>query len=60
MPTTPATPRPSARPASVVNAEIRGLVEAGGLGSDEYELLLVEWEAAVRSEGLRSDVTKAA
>ncbi|GHB55228.1 hypothetical protein GCM10010331_48800 [Streptomyces xanthochromogenes] len=59
MPTTPATSG-SARPAAVINAQIRGLVEGGGLGSDEYLQLLVEWEAAVRSEGLRGDVTKAA
>ncbi|MFB7647106.1 hypothetical protein ACFC0S_16640 [Streptomyces sp. NPDC056084] len=59
MPTTPATPG-SARPAAVINAEIRGLVEGGGLWSDEYLELLVEWEAAVRSEGLRGDVTEAA
>ncbi|MFJ2399879.1 hypothetical protein ACIOUE_01145 [Streptomyces xanthochromogenes] len=56
---TPATSG-SARPAAVINEQIRGLVEQGGLGSDEYLELLVEWEAAVRSEGLRSDVTKAA
>ncbi|MFB7649600.1 hypothetical protein ACFC0S_31985 [Streptomyces sp. NPDC056084] len=59
MPRTPATPGP-ARPAAVINAKIRGLVEGGGLGSDEYLELLVEWEAAVRSEGLRGDVTEAA
>ncbi|MFE3688229.1 hypothetical protein ACFXPM_34045 [Streptomyces sp. NPDC059095] len=59
MPRTPATPGP-ARPAAVINSKIRGLVEGGGLGSDEYLELLVEWEAAVRSEGLRGDVTEAA
>ncbi|MFK0181872.1 hypothetical protein ACIQVR_38670 [Streptomyces xanthochromogenes] len=59
MPVTPASSG-SVRPAAVINDEIRGLVEAGGLGSDEYLELLVEWEAAVRSEGLRSDVTEAA
>ncbi|MFD7541617.1 MULTISPECIES: hypothetical protein [unclassified Streptomyces] len=44
----------------MINEQIRGLVDGGGLGSDEYLQLLVEWEAAVRSEGLRGDVTKAA
>jgi hypothetical protein len=58
MPPTPAAPDP-ARPASVINEEIRTLVEAGGL-SDAYLELLVEWAAAQRSEGLRSDVTEAA
>ncbi|WP_100577132.1 hypothetical protein [Streptomyces sp. CB01201] len=59
MPITPATPG-SARPAAVINAEIRGLVEGGGLGSDEYLQLLVEWEAAVRSEATQADVSPAA
>jgi hypothetical protein len=59
MPPTPAAPDP-ARPASVINEEIRTLVEAGWLGSEEYLELLVEWAAAQRSEGLRSDVTEAA
>ncbi|MEU6048931.1 hypothetical protein ABZ829_00650 [Streptomyces xanthochromogenes] len=59
MPPTPATPG-SARPAAVINEQIRALVEQGGVRSDEYLELLVEWEAAVRSEGLRSDVTEAA
>ncbi|MFE4862151.1 hypothetical protein [Streptomyces sp. NPDC056670] len=59
MPRTPAAPG-SARPAAVINAQIRGLVDGGGLGSDEYLELLVEWAVAVRSEGLRADVTEAA
>lgn len=59
MPTTPAG-RGSARPASEINAEIRGLVEQGGVGSEEYLELLVEWAAAQRSQGLRGDVTEAA
>ncbi|MER5562159.1 hypothetical protein ACFW17_34260 [Streptomyces sp. NPDC058961] len=59
MPRTPATPGP-ARPAAVINAQIRGLVDGGGLGSDEYLELLVEWAVAVRPEGLRGDVTEAA
>ncbi|MEU9099739.1 hypothetical protein [Streptomyces sp. NPDC048361] len=59
MPNTPAD-RGSVRPASVINENIRGLVDEGGLGSDDYLQLLVEWEAAVRSKGLCSDVTKAA
>jgi hypothetical protein len=59
MPPTPAAPG-SARPASVINEEIRGLVERGDVGSEEYLELLVEWAAAQRSEGLRSDVTEAA
>ncbi|MFD5940323.1 hypothetical protein [Streptomyces griseus] len=58
MPTTPAQP-PRARSLAVVNEEIRGLLEAGGLVSAEgrcrYEELLVEWAAAVRG-----DVTEAA
>lgn len=45
----------SARPADVVNAEIRELVEeCGGWLYGEtrarYELLVVEWAAAVRGE----------
>lgn len=59
MPPTPADPG-SARPASVINEEIRALVEAGGLGSDAYLRLLVEWEAAVRAQGVRGDVRPAA
>ncbi|MCT9092815.1 hypothetical protein N4G70_28675 [Streptomyces sp. ASQP_92] len=59
MPPTPASSG-SARPASVINEEIRALVEDGGAGSDAYLELLVEWAAAQRSEGLRSDVTEAA
>jgi hypothetical protein len=59
MPPTPAAPG-SARPASVINEEIRGLVERGDVGSEEHLELLVEWAAAQRSEGLRSDVTEAA
>ncbi|MFE9372222.1 hypothetical protein ACFYM2_20980 [Streptomyces sp. NPDC006711] len=59
MPTTPAAAG-SARPASVINEEIRGLVEQGGLGSETYLELLVEWAAAQRSETLRGDVAEAA
>ncbi|MFE4867765.1 hypothetical protein [Streptomyces sp. NPDC056682] len=50
----------SVRPASVINEEIRRLVDAGGLGSEEYLRLLVEWEAAVRAQGVRGDVRPAA
>ncbi|MFI2081388.1 hypothetical protein ACH43Y_13710 [Streptomyces rubiginosohelvolus] len=53
MPTTPASPR-AARSLAVVNQEIRGLLEAGGLVSPEgrrrYQELLVEWAAAVRGD----------
>jgi hypothetical protein len=59
MPSTPAD-RGSARPAAVINEEIRTLVEAGGPGPEEYLELLVEWATAQRSAGLRGDVTEAA
>ncbi|MEU0978982.1 hypothetical protein ABZ488_07165 [Streptomyces griseus] len=53
MPSPPAQP-PRARSLAVVNEEIRGLLEAGGLVSPEarcrYEELLVEWAAAVRGD----------
>ncbi|MFI6642631.1 hypothetical protein [Streptomyces sp. NPDC050504] len=49
MPPTPAHPGP-ARPAAVINEEIRALVESGHVGSDEYLALLVEWVAAARAE----------
>lgn len=53
MPSSPAQP-PRARSLSVVNEDIRGLLEAGGLVSVEgrcrYEELLVEWAAAVRGD----------
>ncbi|MFD7109216.1 hypothetical protein ACFWAF_03370 [Streptomyces microflavus] len=58
MPTPSAQP-PRARSLAVVNEDIRGLLESGGLVSTEgrcrYEELLVEWAAAVRG-----DVTEAA
>jgi hypothetical protein len=44
----------------VINEEIRALVEAGGLGSDAYLRLLVEWAAAMRAQGVRGDVRPAA
>ncbi|MFD7016169.1 hypothetical protein [Streptomyces sp. NPDC059928] len=44
----------------MINEEIRRLVDAGGLGSEEYLRLLVEWEAAVRAQGVRGDVRPAA
>ncbi|MET9361522.1 hypothetical protein ABZX93_11450 [Streptomyces sp. NPDC006632] len=59
MPPTPADCG-SPRPASVINEEIRGLVEAGGPVSDAYQQLLVEWAAAVRGEATRDDVGPAA
>lgn len=59
MPPTPADCG-SVRSAAVINEEIRGLVEAGGLGSDEYLALLVEWAAAQRGEAARADVRPAA
>ncbi|GGS42096.1 hypothetical protein GCM10010221_46250 [Streptomyces parvus] len=53
MPTPPTQP-PRARSLAVVNEEIRGLLEAGGLVSVEgrlrYQELLVEWAAAVRGD----------
>ncbi|MEU8967532.1 hypothetical protein AB0C89_38420 [Streptomyces sp. NPDC048491] len=53
MPPTPADRGP-ARPASVINDEMRELA-ARGPWTDaeraEYELLLVEWAAAVRARG---------
>lgn len=54
MPPTPPGLGP-ARPAAVVNEEIRGLwLRAGGTLSAaerrEYELLLIEWAAAVRAK----------
>lgn len=53
FPTPPAAGGP--RPAAAVNAEIRELVEAcgGWLYGDtrtRYEMLVVEWAAAVRGE----------
>lgn len=39
-----------ARSAAVVNAEIRALVAAGGVGTARYQELLVEWAAAMRAE----------
>ncbi|MEV5940658.1 hypothetical protein [Streptomyces sp. NPDC051994] len=52
--------RPAPRTAALVNEEIRRLVEAGGLGSDAYLRLLVEWAAAVRGAGSQADVRPAA
>ena len=54
MPRTLAAPA-SARPAAVVNEEIRALWQrSGGVltpeGQREYERLLVEWAAAVRAD----------
>ena len=54
MPPTPPSPGP-ARSADAVNAEIRALVlECGGWLYGEtrtrYEVLVVEWAAAVRGE----------
>jgi len=54
MPRTPAAPA-SARPAAVVNEEIRALWQrSGGVltpeGQREYERLLVEWATAVRAD----------
>ncbi|MFB6675626.1 hypothetical protein ACFCWG_25010 [Streptomyces sp. NPDC056390] len=54
LPTPPAAPG-SARPAAVVNAEIRELwrdprVRLTTEGRARYELLVVEWAAAMREE----------
>ena len=62
MPPTPQTPGP-ARPAAVVNAEIRALVErAGGWlygpSRERYEVLRAEWTVATAAE--RGDVVEAA
>ncbi|RCH64259.1 hypothetical protein DT019_34300 [Streptomyces sp. SDr-06] len=56
------TPLPygSVRPASVINEEIRALIEGGGLGSGAYLDLLVEWAAAMRVEATRDDLSPAA
>lgn len=43
-----------ARSAAEVNAEIRVLVAAGGAGTDRYQVLLVEWAAAMRAEVARA------
>ncbi|WP_405888918.1 hypothetical protein OG762_37215 [Streptomyces sp. NBC_01136] len=62
-PTSP--PRSQARPAAVVNEEIRALVRrAGGWLYGEtrqrYEVLVAEWTVAVAAERVREDVVKAA
>ncbi|MFE4857414.1 hypothetical protein [Streptomyces sp. NPDC056670] len=44
----------------MINEQIRGLVEGGGLGSDEYLQLLVEWAAAQRGEAAQADISPAA
>lgn len=64
MPSTP-LPRGPVRPAAVVNAEIRALVQrAGGWlygeTRDRYEVLRDEWTVAVAAERVRGDVVKAA
>ncbi|WP_328672478.1 hypothetical protein [Streptomyces sp. NBC_00328] len=64
MPFSP-SPSGSARPAAVVNEEIRALVvRAGGWlygpSRDRYEVLVAEWTVAVAAEQLREDIVKAA
>ncbi|MCY0928285.1 hypothetical protein OTB20_19210 [Streptomyces sp. H27-H1] len=49
MSPTPPNPAP-ARSAAEVNDAIRALVGAGGVGTQAYQELLVEWAAAVRAE----------
>lgn len=44
-----APPEP-VRTAAEVNAEIRALVAAGGVGTARYRELLEEWAAAMRAE----------
>lgn len=51
----PPNPRPggAVRSATAVNEEIRALVESGADGvwpAEEYEVLLLRWEAAVRED----------
>lgn len=63
----PPTPPPCgpARPAAVVNEEIRALVvRAGGWlygpSRQRYEALVTEWTVAVAAERLHGEVVKAA
>lgn len=53
-PTTPGTPAtPATTPLNATNDAIRDLVDAGAGGewpAEEYEVLLIQWNAAIRGE----------